>query len=394
MEPSPGMRILGLEAAYVVERPLGEGGFAKTLLAHREADGTAVVLKVLRLDRRPDFKALELFEREAAVLAGLSHPGIPRTFELFVWDGQRAHAPDALAGLPDGGTLRWVMVQSLAPGRSLAQRIAARERLDTNALHDLLWRMLDVLQYLHGQHPPVIHRDITPGNVVLADDGTVTLVDFGAIRDRLRSASTVGSTSVGTFGFIPMEQMMGQARPASDLFSLAMTLVVVATHRSPESLPLDEHTGMVDLDALGLALPPTMLAALRAMLQPIVGQRAPDVTTARALLQGYVPPAALVAAGPRLPAVRAELRHPRLWATSMGAGGLAAGLVYLVFFDSFSETALIQLSSLWVAPVGFGIVGRWADRAGKPSPVATAVLGAGAAVLALVAFIYGIFPAL
>ena len=73
---------------------------------------------------------------------------------------------------------------------------------------------------------------------------------------------------------------------------------------------------------------------------------------------------------------------------------MVAGLVYLVFFDSFSETELIQLSALWLAPVAFGIAGYFSDSGGGKHPVTTAFMWAGGAVAALVLFIFGIFPAL
>ncbi|MCA9698173.1 MAG: protein kinase, partial [Myxococcales bacterium] len=318
-------------------------------------------------------------EREAKVLAGLDHPGVPKTRDFFLRGG------------------RWIMVQSRAPGSSLAARIEAGERFEASALESLLREGLEILAYLHGLHPPVIHRDIKPGNVMV-DRGTdgslrVSLVDFGAIQARVRGADSVASTSVGTFGFIPMEQMIGQARPASDLFALAMTVVVAASHRWPEALPLDEGTGRVDLDALGLQLSPALRRTLEAMLEPIVGKR---VATAQEALR-LLSPAGAALAVPTTMAVaqnQGEVRLGWLWNGCMGLSGLAAGLIYLVFFDAFSETALIQISALWVAPFAFGFAGRLAERNGKRHPVGVAMLWAGAAVAALIFFIYGIFPSL
>src|SRR5690606_13426336 len=129
----------------------------------------------------------------------------------------------------------------------------------------LLRALLSILDDLHGLHPSVVHRDIKPANVMLHEDPSglqVTLVDFGAMQARVRQLDSVSSTSVGTFGFIPLEQMMGQARPASDVFAAAMTVIVAATHRYPEQLPLDEHTGKVSLDALSLQLSPAVRATL------------------------------------------------------------------------------------------------------------------------------------
>lgn len=391
---APGSELVGLADTYVVAEPLGQGGFGETFAATRRSDGAAVVLKLLRLDRADDLKALELFEREANVLASLEHPGVPRTFDFFVWDGERAHDPREPSTLQPTGDVRWVMVQSRAPGRSLAQRIEAGERLDEAQLVTLLRALLSILDDLHGLHPSVVHRDIKPANVMLHEGPSglqVTLVDFGAMQARVRQLDSVSSTSVGTFGFIPLEQMMGQARPASDLFAAAMTVIVAATHRYPEQLPLDEHTGKVSLDALSLQLSPAVRATLDAMLEPVVGKR---VASAKAALQMLQSSGGAIMATPSQQLAVTGPRYNWLWNGTMGIAGLAAGLIYLVFFDAFSETMLIQISALWVAPLAFGIAGKLAEQSGRSSPIATAVAWSGAAVVALIVFIYAIFPSL
>lgn len=402
-----GMIVQGLEAAYEVELALGEGGFGETWAARRVDEGGAVVLKVLRLDRAGELKALELFEREAKVLAGLDHPRIPKTYEFFAWTGTKAYAPYEAPQVVEGGApLRWVIAQARVSGSSLRQRIESKQRMRTSQVEALLRDTLEVLEYLHGLNPPVVHRDIKPGNVVVDDQGRAHLVDFGAIQDRLRRESTVGSTSVGTFGYLPMEQMMGQARAASDLYALGMTVLVAASHREPEDLPIDDATAKVDLASLALALGPKTLAVLDRMIEPIVGQRISSARECISILDGETPAPlirwsqgdALVEMSERQGAVvtrgEPERRLSWLWKMSAGGGGLAAGLVYLVFFNSFSETELIEVSVLWLAPVAFGLAGHLAELNERPNPVASALLWAGLSVGALILFIFGIFPAL
>jgi eukaryotic-like serine/threonine-protein kinase len=112
---APGQTIRGLRAGYTVERVLGEGGFGVAFLARRD-DGEAVVLKQLRVARMADWKALELFEREARVLAALDHPGVPRLHEFFALDGDRAREPSALGAAADPSL---VLAQAYVEGRSL-----------------------------------------------------------------------------------------------------------------------------------------------------------------------------------------------------------------------------------------------------------------------------------
>lgn len=386
-----GVEVQGLHSTYTISEQLGRGGFAQTFRATRSQDAAVVVLKFLRLDRAESFKALELFEREASVLTALRHPGVPRVYELFAWDGTQAYDTHNVEQLPRGQTLRWVMVQSFAPGQSFAQRMEAGHPLPAQHIEHMLRSVLHVLHYLHGLQPPIIHRDITPANVLLDDStGHVTLVDFGAIAHRLRSAASVASTSVGTFGFMPMEQMMGQARPASDLYALAVTTIVAATHRKCEDLPLDDATGKIDLQALPAGFSANVARTLDGMLEPIVGQRIPTAVAALASLDGAVLPAV------RAPnaVARVERRYGWLWKTSAGVGGLSGAAIYLVFFNSFSESALIQLSALWIAPVVFGISGALAESQGNARPISSAMLWTSVAMGLLIGFIYGIFPAL
>jgi serine/threonine protein kinase len=202
-----------------------------------------VVLKQLRLARMTDWKALELFEREARVLAALSHPGIPKLYEFFARDGESPRQPAALYSsvAPPSPSLSLVIAQAYVDGRSLQTWIAEGGRWAADDAEAVLRKLLDVLQYLHTRHPPVIHRDIKPANVMLGKDGGAYLVDFGAIQERLRGSRRGGSTTVGSFGFFPQEQLLGKARPASDLYALGMTLVCALTHQQPDELPLDER---------------------------------------------------------------------------------------------------------------------------------------------------------
>lgn len=331
---------------------------------------------MLSLDRLGDWKALELFEREAKVLAELDHPAIPAVLDYFsqgVGD--------------DTGPPTWFLVQTYVEGRSLRQMIADRARLDNPGAEALLRQLLEILSYLHSRHPPVIHRDIHPGNVILGPGDSPWLVDFGAIQDRLRG-ETGGSTTIGTFGYVPMEQLIGKARPASDLYALGMTMLVALSHREPEALPFDEATTKVRIDEAVPGLSAGLRRVLDVMIEPVIGGRPASAKEALALLDG----GALVRSKGGEIASKEEASGPwqAVGAAAIGIGGLAAGLIYIVFFDSLSETELVRISALWVAPVAFG----FGVRHGGRSPLATGLAWSGAVTGLLILFIYGIFPSL
>lgn len=266
--------------AYTLGARWGEGGFGTTHLATTRA-GQRVIVKQLRVDRMKDWKALDLFEREAATLASLRHPRIPSYFDFFAYDGARALPPSALRGADRPMSL--LLVQSFVEGETLDRALARGERFDDGRAERLLRELLAILVHLHGLRPPVVHRDINPRNVILGPSGEPFLVDFGAVQDRIRLAA-VGSTSVGTAGYMPIEQAMGTARPASDLFALGVTVLQAISGVPPTEMPLDDDTAKIRVDELASAVSPALRRALSAMVEPAIGRRAESAEDVLALL--------------------------------------------------------------------------------------------------------------
>ncbi|PIW17910.1 hypothetical protein COW36_06830, partial [bacterium (Candidatus Blackallbacteria) CG17_big_fil_post_rev_8_21_14_2_50_48_46] len=130
------------------------------------------------------------------------------------------------------GTMLTCLVQGYMPGQTLKARVDAGQRFQEAEIVKIAEDLLELLTYLHGFSPPVIHRDIKPENVILSPEGEASLVDFGAVNDHLMNESR-GSTIVGTFGYMPPEQLDGQAVPGSDLFALGATLIFALTGLEP-----------------------------------------------------------------------------------------------------------------------------------------------------------------
>jgi serine/threonine protein kinase len=184
-------------------------------------DAKLVAIKCFRVGTAKTWKDVELAEREARTLASLAHPRLPKYFEHFEEDGALYLVMEKIEG------------ESLASLRKQGRTMNGAE----------ITRMLEdiggALRYLHGRAPPVVHRDIKPGNIIRRPDGSFALVDFGAVRDRLRPAG--GSTVVGTFGFMAPEQFQGRASAASDVYGLGATALTMLTGVEPEDLP---HEGL------------------------------------------------------------------------------------------------------------------------------------------------------
>lgn len=256
---------------YQIMEPLGAGGQAHTYRAIDRETGDEVAVKVLSLQGANEWKGFELFEREAKVLAGLRHAGIPRYRDYFASEesGDYFLVMDLVRGRPLADVLSDTLGDKLRPGAA---------RLDEAALRRIMLGVLDILEYLHGRTPPVIHRDLKPANILLDPDGGVHVVDFGAVR-----VLGIGSTTmVGTFGYMAPEQLHGEAGPGADLYALGATIAALATGRPADELP---HEGLaIELDAL--PLPDRLRPVLRALLEPDPRRRVTSVAQVRALLDG------------------------------------------------------------------------------------------------------------
>lgn len=275
---------LGLPDRYRAVRLLGEGGSARTFLCDDAQAGRQVALKELRVEHLESWKHLELFEREARVLAALRHHGIPEVFDSF----ERADAQ---------GRKALYLVQEYVEGSSLRERIEKGPLLGELEVVELTLALLDVLDYLHGRAPPVYHRDIKPSNVILRPGGHPALIDFGGVCFGWRPDG--GTTVVGTYGYMAPEQLMGQVGPRSDLYSLGATLLHLVTGQPPSAFSSD--AGRLEVPA-ELPVRPALRRLLGALLEPAPRDRPQTARAARELL---LAPAdrALVPARP-LPALR------------------------------------------------------------------------------------------
>lgn len=208
---------------YRIVTPLGQGGMGTTYEAEDLSNYKRVALKALSLRQITDWKVLELFEREAKILANLDHPAIPKYLDYFHLDTQADR--------------RFYLIRELVAGESLADLVEKGWHGNEDEVKRIAIQVLKILDYLHQLTPPVIHRDIKPQNIIRCPDGRVFLVDFGAVQDIYRNTFTRSGTFVGTLGYMPPEQFRGQVFFASDLYALGATLLFLLTHRSPVDLP-------------------------------------------------------------------------------------------------------------------------------------------------------------
>ena len=246
---------------YRIIRKLGQGGFGITYLAEVIGSGEQVVIKenlpsfcALR-DRTtlqvevsdPDdelqeyAKYLEQFVNEARLLAKLNHPNIVKVLGAF----------EAL------GTAYYVM--PWVGGKELQTASPAPGDITEKWLLPILRTMLSTLEYLHGNN--IYHRDVKPANILLTEDGSPVLIDFGTARAIISDRS---ATHVGSPGYSPIEQLRsrGKRGPWTDVYSLGATCYRLITgERPPDALDRMEE----DDDPL---LPLAPRAKLRGRFSP------------------------------------------------------------------------------------------------------------------------------
>jgi outer membrane protein assembly factor BamB/tRNA A-37 threonylcarbamoyl transferase component Bud32 len=161
--------------------------------------------------------SIQNFEREANILASLSHPAIPKIFDYFS-EGNRSY-----------------LILEFIEGKTLEKLVEEqRQVFGTEQVVDWAIQICDVLAYLHSHEPPVIFRDIKPGNLMLRQDGRVMVIDFGIAKVFEHGQR---GTMIGTEGYSPPEQYRGVAEPRGDIYALAATMHHLLTNRDPRLEP-------------------------------------------------------------------------------------------------------------------------------------------------------------
>jgi eukaryotic-like serine/threonine-protein kinase len=257
-----------LHDRYKIIDVLGQGGVGITYRAQDLSNNSIVVLKALSLRRANDWKAIELFEREAKVLAQLHHPAIPQYIDYFQADSERDR--------------QFYIVQTLAAGDSLANLVEKGWEPTIQEVQGIAVQVLGILSYLHNLIPAVIHRDIKPQNLIRNTDGHISLVDFGAVQDTYHTV-TGGSTVVGTYGYMAPEQFCGQAYFSTDLYGLGTTILHLLTRLDPGVLP--QKKLKIDFRAY-VKVPPKFANWIDRLLEPDIQRRFETADRALAVLQG------------------------------------------------------------------------------------------------------------
>lgn len=206
------------DGKLIITKQLAFGGLSAIYQAQWKKLDTVVVKEAVipqNADEESRLQAEERIQREAQFLMRLSHDNIAKVLDHFVEDG------------------RHYLLLEYVHGQDLRQYVKQNGPQSEDKVVEWSRQIADILSYLHTQDPPIIHRDLTPDNLVLRNDGAVTLIDFGAANEFIGQAT---GTLVGKQAYMAPEQLRGKANTHSDLYSFGCTIFYLLIGRDPTPL--------------------------------------------------------------------------------------------------------------------------------------------------------------
>ncbi|MBE9231621.1 serine/threonine protein kinase [Cuspidothrix issatschenkoi LEGE 03284] len=257
-----------LRDRYLPIKLLAVGGFGAAFLAI-DRDTPKIkkcVVKQFQPSRNLTEEALEkakiLFAQEAGVLEeiGHEHPQIPNLFAFFtiIFPGLQINQSEQF----------FYLVQEYIEGQTLEEELKEQGNFSEQKVVEILKNILPVLQFIHDKS--IIHRDIKPSNIMRHRDGRLFVLDFGAVKLIAHPSST--STGIYSLGFAPPEQMQGgQVFPSTDLYALAVTLLILLTGKETDKL-FDSYNSQWQWRSQ-VTINPQLADILDKMLLPSANQR-------------------------------------------------------------------------------------------------------------------------
>src|SRR5262245_45969610 len=203
---------------FELEKELGSGAMGTVYRARFQQDGKeekTVALKVIAFGLSSNEQALNRFERESDILKQLRHPNIVRLFATGRYKGTPFFAMEYVEG------------------ESLDKVLERRGRVGWEEVVHYGRQLCAALQHAHEKE--IIHRDLKPSNLMVLEDGTLKLTDFGIAKDMDMTALTGANCTVGTASYMSPEQCRGEKvlTTKSDLYSLGVVFYELLTGEKP-----------------------------------------------------------------------------------------------------------------------------------------------------------------
>lgn len=276
---------------YQLTERLALGGMAELFLAEAAgAHGFAktVVIKRILPHLAADTNFTSMFIAEAKITAQLAHPKIAQTFELGNEDKQLFIVMEFIDGLDVLALLR----------ESAHRRVRVPEEITVHIIKEVL----DALDFAHnlcgksGEHLGIVHRDVSPSNILLSKRGDVKLVDFGIAHAAAQDGQTKSGTLKGKYGYMSPEQVLGQdVSPKSDVFAAGIVMSemlmgrrLFAAANELDVLLMVRDVDLSRLERFGEHIQPDLANLLRWALRKDPGDRYKDAKTFRDSLDEWL----------------------------------------------------------------------------------------------------------
>jgi serine/threonine protein kinase len=199
---------------YRIDGMLGQGGMGAV---YKGWDFNLEIAVAIKENLDLTSEAQKQFNREASMLARLAHPNLPRVTDYFTLPGQGQY-----------------LVMDYIEGEDLKSMLDRLGHLPEDQVLSWIGQITDALEFLHNQDPPIIHRDIKPGNIRIRPNGRAALVDFGIAKFYDPKKGTTTGAKAVTPGYSPPEQYGGGLTDRrSDVYSLGATLYHLLTGKEP-----------------------------------------------------------------------------------------------------------------------------------------------------------------
>jgi serine/threonine-protein kinase len=305
-----------LSNRYRLDERVGGGGMGEVWRATDEVLGRTVAVKVMRPELLEEPSFAERFLAEARTMATIKHRGVVAVHDYY------------------GDSSGAYLVMEYVEGEALSRRLYRFGELDPVRTMTLVAQAADALQAAHDKG--VVHRDIKPGNLLVAADDTLVLTDFGIARSAASTPLTATGAVIGTPSYLAPEQVLGKpATPQSDVYALGVVAYECLTGRRPFDGENPFDVAMKRLreppPTMTGDIPPAVAAVVERALAADVAQRWPSAAAlAAAARSANAPvPTSLVPTSPvpTSPAAAPAPAAPAAAAPASPASGFATGRV-------------------------------------------------------------------
>ncbi len=259
----PGMLFI---LRYRILEQVGEGGFGVIYKAEDLDEHCRLVaikqINLRQLTAQQMMEATDLFNREVQYLSRLKHSHIPRMFDYFT-------DPD-----------HWYVIMEYIKGETLEDKLkkVRHGRFSTQQVYDIGIVLCDVLGYLHAQKPPIIFRDVKPGNIMQTEKGRIYLIDFGIAR-HYAPGQVRDTTLLGSPGYAAPEQYgKAQTTAQTDIYGLGATLQTLLTGKEPLDM-------LINGASQDRSIPKKLQLLLTKMLEQNAGDRPQSMGEVKQSLQ-------------------------------------------------------------------------------------------------------------